>query len=256
MFRPGLRGVRFSPRWWRFAWLIALAFTASPASAAENGRTFGEIFHSGGPVMWILLLQSILLVALVVEGWRRFRLASLRPEAGYQAIHHWVADGDLARAQEECRVRGDLFASAVEVALSRFSRGQEAARDAASDVLHVRSTRMRGWLNYLSAIGVTAPMLGLLGTVTGMIKAFENLGSSGVADMTGLSAAISEVLVTTAGGLIVGIPAFIAYYLMKNHLTDSLVAVEKEVLDLVESLPFGATVGSPVAMTVEDISAE
>jgi biopolymer transport protein ExbB len=254
MFRPALRGVRFSSR--RIFGIMVLAFTTSPAMAVEKGKTFGEVFQSGGPVMWILLLQSILLVALVVEGWRRFRLGSLRPEAGFRAIHHWVAEGDLAHAQEECRVRGDLFASAVEVALGRFSRGQEAARDAASDVLHVRATRMRGWLNYLSAIGVTAPMLGLLGTVTGMIKAFENLGSSGVADMTGLSAAISEVLVTTAGGLIVGIPAFIAYYLMKNHLTDSLVAVEKDVLDLVESLPFGATVGSPVAMTVEDMSAE
>lgn len=205
----------------------------------------GEVFHAGGPVMWVLLVQSILLAALVVEGWRRFRAQSLRPDETFSEIHRWVAEGDLARAQEECRIRNDLFAGALEMALGRFTRGPEAARDAASDVLHVRATRMRGWLNYLSAIGVTAPMLGLLGTVTGMIKAFENLGRSGVADMTGLSAAISEVLVTTAGGLIVGIPAFIAYYLMKNHLTDSLTSVERDVYELVDSLPYGATPEPP-----------
>jgi len=221
-----------------FLFLGALAATAQ---AADGGRTLGDIFHSGGSIMWVLLIQSILLVTLVAEGWRRFRLANLQPAEAHGLVNRLVAEGDLARAQAECSTRTDLYSAAVGGALGRFSRGPDAVRDAASDVLHVRATSMRGWLNYLSAIGVTAPMLGLLGTVTGMIKAFENLGHSGVADMTGLSAAISEVLVATAGGLIVGIPAFVAYYLMKNHLAGSLAEVEKDVFDLVDSLPYGAT---------------
>lgn len=221
--------------------LFFLAASGATASAEGGGRTLGEVFHSGGSVMWVLLLQSILLVTLVAEGWRRFRLAQLRPAETQELVNRLVAEGDLARAQAECRTRPDLYSAAVGGALGRFSRGPDAVRDAASDVLHVRATSMRGWLNYLSAIGVTAPMLGLLGTVTGMIKAFENLGHSGVADMTGLSGAISEVLVATAGGLIVGIPAFVAYYLMKNHLAGSLAEVEKDVFDLVDSLPYGAT---------------
>ncbi|MDX6765405.1 MAG: MotA/TolQ/ExbB proton channel family protein [Candidatus Methylacidiphilales bacterium] len=212
------------------------------SQAAEKGRTLGEVFQAGGPVMWLLLLQSMLLVAVVVEAWRRFRVGELVPAETHRELHRWVGEGDLARAHGESRSRKDLFASAMDAALGRFSKGQEAARDAASDVLHVHATRMRGWLNYLSAIGVTAPMLGLLGTVMGMIKAFENLGHSGVADMTGLSAAISEVLVTTAGGLVVGIPAFVAYYILKNHLADSLATAEKEVFDLVDALPYGAPV--------------
>jgi biopolymer transport protein ExbB len=76
---------------------------------------------------------------------------------------------------------------------------------------------MQVWISYLSVVGVCAPMVGLLGTVTGMIGAFAVLGSSGIGDPSALSAKIGEVLVATASGLIIAIPAFGAYYYLRNR---------------------------------------
>src|SRR5258707_12991960 len=84
------------------------------------------------------------------------------------------------------------------------------------------TSSMQPYISYLSVIGVCAPMIGLLGTVTGMIKAFAKLGSSGIGDPSGLSAAIGEVLVATASGLIIAIPAFGAFYFLRNRASASL----------------------------------
>ena len=79
------------------------------------------------------------------------------------------------------------------------------------------NSHLQTYISYLSVIGVCTPMIGLLGTVTGMIKAFAKLGSSGIGDPSGLSAAIGEVLVATASGLVIAIPAFGAFYFLRNR---------------------------------------
>jgi biopolymer transport protein ExbB len=92
-------------------------------------------------------------------------------------------------------------------------------------------------------IGVCAPMIGLLGTVTGMIKAFTSLGASGIGDPSGLSAAIGEVLVATASGLFVAIPAFGVFYFVKARATGTIHDINDTVNMLFRAMPYGRLAG-------------
>ncbi len=100
-----------------------------------------------------------------------------------------------------------------------------------------------GRASYLSVIGVCTPMIGLTGTVTGMMKAFDKLGSSGVGDPSSLSAAIGEVLVATGAGLFIAIPAFMAYYLVRNRVTKGMHDLQEITNGLFRSFPYDEVAG-------------
>ena len=102
---------------------------------------------------------------------------------------------------------------------------------------------MQTFISYLSVIGVCAPMVGLLGTVTGMIKAFQVLGSSGIGDPSQLSGAIGEVLVATASGLFIAIPAFFAFYFLRNRIARALHDIQDVLAVLFRKMPYDQLAG-------------
>jgi biopolymer transport protein ExbB len=102
---------------------------------------------------------------------------------------------------------------------------------------------MQTWISYLSVIGVCTPMIGLLGTVTGMIKAFATLGSSGIGDPSSLAAAIGEVLVATASGLFIAIPAFGAFYFLRNRAAASIHHIQDTINSLFRKMPYEMLTG-------------
>ena len=109
--------------------------------------------------------------------------------------------------------------------------------------LHKESASMGTQINYLSVIGVVTPMIGLLGTVTGMIKAFSTLGSSGIGDPSSLSGAIGEVLVATASGLIIAIPAFGMFYFLRSRSTTAMHHIQDIINVLFRKMPYEALDG-------------
>ena len=102
---------------------------------------------------------------------------------------------------------------------------------------------MQTYISYLSVIGVCTPMIGLFGTVTGMIKAFAKLGSSGIGDPSGLSAAIGEVLVATASGLVIAIPGFRRFYFLRNRAIGSIHHIQDIVNSLFRKMPYESLAG-------------
>ena len=98
-------------------------------------------------------------------------------------------------------------------------------------------------INYLSVIGVVTPMMGLLGTVTGMIKAFSTLGASGIGDPSSLSGAIGEVLVATASGLIIAIPAFGMFYYLRSRSTTAMHHIQDIINLLFRKMPYDSLAG-------------
>ena len=100
------------------------------------------------------------------------------------------------------------------------------------------STQIQTRINYLSVIGVCTPMIGLTGTVTGMMKAFDNLGASGIGDPSGLAGAIGEVLVATASGLFIAIPAFMFFYVLRNRLQAGIHDLQEYVTALFRKMPY------------------
>ena len=102
------------------------------------------------------------------------------------------------------------------------------------------------FLSYLSVIGVTTPMIGLTGTVTGMMRAFEGLGTEGIGDPSKLAGAIGEVLVATLSGLAIAVPAFMAFYFLRARMVTGIHHVQDIINDLFRKMPWEALQGAHI----------
>ncbi len=121
--------------------------------------------------------------------------------------------------------------------------GKHVAEEGMMGELAKVNGNLQTYISYLSVIGVCTPMIGLLGTVTGMIKAFATLGTSGIGDPGQLAGAIGEVLVATAGGLLIAIPAFGAFYFLRNRAQGAIIHVQDILNSLFRKMPYEALHG-------------
>jgi biopolymer transport protein ExbB len=119
-----------------------------------------------------------------------------------------------------------------------LGEGKVATGEAILAAMHQESSRLNTYISYLSVIGVCTPMIGLLGTVTGMIKAFGNIGAAGIGDPSGLSSAIGEVLTATASGLLIAIPAFGMFYFLRSRSANSMHHVQDILMVLFRKMPY------------------
>jgi biopolymer transport protein ExbB len=205
-------------------------------------------------MIWIAIVAtSVVMVTFIIQLFLQVRRQSLAPKALVEALDESLKAGNFQEAWETCRANAKTYVAAVlGGALERIGRGQEAT-DTALIELGIRESQIFKTRNsYLSVIGVIAPMIGLLGTVIGMMGAFAVLGQSGVSDPRKLAMSIGEVLLATASGLFIAIPAFIFYYYFRNRINDATVYADSELNHLVEDIPFDEVRGMRIG---EDFSA-
>lgn len=237
------------------AWMVFLPHFGfgqeDGGEAPVEDKTFLQVFQSGGLTMYFLLALSIGLVTFSVEGFIKIRLAKLAPPAVIASLRDVISSGNYQQAWQVCDANMCFLSRVVGNGLERIGKGKDIFENAMADVSVKEGARLKSNLNYLSVIGVVSPMFGLFGTVTGMIKAFDTLGSKGVTDFSALSSAISEALVTTAGGLVVGIPAFILYYVLRNQANKLVAAADTEAFLLVEDIPVDQLAGLQVGPQVQ-----
>jgi len=223
-----------------------LALLAAPARAAEDGdggTSIIEMILHGGPLIimiWIAIVTtSIVMVTFIIQLFLQVRRLNLAPKALVAALDESLRAGNFQEAWETCRANAKTYIAAVlGGALERVGRGKDATETALIE-LGIRESQVFKTRNsYLSVIGVIAPMIGLLGTVIGMMGAFSVLGQSGVSDPRALANSIGEVLLATASGLFIAIPAFIFYYYFRNRILDATVYADSELNRLVEDIPF------------------
>lgn len=208
------------------------------AEAAGGGdKSFIQVFLDGGSTMWVLLIGSILTITFAIEGFIKFRVGRLAPPAVMALLQDAVNQGNYQQAVDVANANPCFASRVASAGLQRLGKGRDVVENAMMDTSVLLSTNMKANMNYLSVIGVVAPMLGLYGTVLGMIGAFAELGKGG-ADMGALSGEISVVLVTTAGGLVVAIPAFILYFIIRNFAQSALSMADSEVKLLMEDIPY------------------
>jgi biopolymer transport protein ExbB len=105
---------------------------------------------------------------------------------------------------------------------------------------------MNHYISYLSVIGVCTPMIGLIGTVSGMISAFETLGTSGIGDPSKLASAIGEVLVATFSGLLIAVPAFGLYYFLRNRSSKAIHDIQDTMNSLFRKMPYEQLAGAHI----------
>jgi biopolymer transport protein ExbB len=225
----------------------AAAAEGGEAAATHSSKTLMELFHEGGWVMYPLTLCSVALIWLTVDLWLRTNLKKMAPPAHLAQVQDLFRIGDYVGAYQFCKNNESYFSDVTRVTLSFAGEGHDALEGALYGELNKVNSVIQTRINYLSVLGVCTPMIGLVGTVTGMMSAFATLGTSGVGDPSKLAGAIGEVLVATASGLAVAVPAFMIFYFLRNRLQGSMNGLTEIVTGLFRKMPYehlkGAHVG-------------
>jgi biopolymer transport protein ExbB len=220
--------------------------TGAQAAAAGGQITFWHILTNPSAeavVLWILIIASIMMLTWIIELFMKVRTSKLAPPAVIALLRDAISSGNYQMAYEVCIANPSFLSKIMQSAFENIGTGAHGVAEAMNESFAKQAVRLKSRNNYLSVIGVTAPMIGLTGTVLGMMKAFAVLGQSGVANMTGLSSAISEVLIATASGLAVAIPGFIFFYYFKNAMTTAFADVHAEAKSLLRPIPFDQLLG-------------
>jgi len=235
--------------------LLAPALMAADGEGAAKKKTVLDIIHEGGVVMYILIIASVMIMAFTIEAVIKIRQGRLAPPAVLAQLKDAIVSGNYPSAYQVCVSNPCYLSRIVQAGLERLGRGRDAAEKVMGEVTAKELSGIKSNIQYLSVIGVVSPMVGLTGTVLGMIKAFETLGSSGAADPSKLAGNISEVLVATGTGLFVAIPAFVLYYVFRNRIQTVSVAVDSEINLLFEDIPFEQLTGYRLADYLGNASA-
>ena len=232
-----------------------ITLVQSGASDAESQSGFMSIVLSGGVVgMTILLVLvglSIATAYLLFDQVMTLRRKEILPDGVSDAVRQSLLTGRPAEADAACRRTPSVLSVVLLSGLSELDFGWREVEKAVEDSLAQQSARLMRRIEYLSVIGNIAPMVGLLGTVTGMIFAFQQVASTrGAAGAGDLAEGIYQALVTTVGGLIVAIPSLAIYAVCRNRV-DSLIAEvayqSQHALAPIKRRPSGRTRAASVA---------
>jgi biopolymer transport protein ExbB len=195
-----------------------------------------EIVKAGGIVMVPIILCSILALAITLERLWTLRGAKVVPEELTDKVWRWVENRTLSDKQIGALQLHSPLGRVLAAGLSNRHRDRtlmmEAIDDAGRHVLH----DLERYLNTLGTIASVSPLLGLLGTVTGMIRTFKSITIAGVGTPSAMAGGIAEALITTAAGLIVAIPALVAYRYLRGRVEGLVIEMEKEALKLVQAI--------------------
>jgi biopolymer transport protein ExbB len=224
-----------------FASSNLFAQDAAPVEAApavEQHHTLIDRFIEGGWVMYPITACSIALVWLTVDLWMRTGIKKLAPQAQVAQTQDLFRAGDYVGAYQFCKGNPSPFSNITRVSLSLVGEGHDATEAALFTELNKVNSAIQTRINYLSVIGVCTPMIGLTGTVTGMMSAFSTLSTSGAGDPSKLSGAIGEVLIATASGLFIAVPAFMFFYFLRNRLQVGMSDLQEIVNSLFRKMPY------------------
>ena len=201
-----------------------------------------QLFNSGGWLMWVLLMLGGVTVFIFVERFFAIRKASKGMNMGFMnRIRDAISDGNIQAALEMCRRSNTPIARMVEKGIERLGRPMADVQNAIENVANLEVSRLENGLPYLATIAGGAPMIGFLGTVLGMVQTFMDMSAAGgTVDMALLSGGMYVAMITTVGGLIVGIPAYFGY----NYL---VAAIERLVFRMeANSIAFMDILNQPV----------
>ena len=195
-----------------------------------------EIVRAGGWMMVPIIACSVIAVGIFLERlWTLQRKRVLPPDMTNQLwewLRHNQVDANHIETLQQSSPLGRVLATGLVNRHSPREFLKEAIEDCGRHVVH----DLERYLGPLGTIAAISPLLGLLGTVAGMIRSFTAITSQGVGDPTVLAGGISEALVTTAAGLVVAIPSLIAYRYLRGRVDSLVVLIEKESIRFVDAL--------------------
>jgi len=225
-----------------------------PGAGARAHYMF-EIVKAGGIVMVPLILCSILAAAITLERLWTLRGQRVVPEELVDKVWRWVENRTLSDKQIVALQQHSPLGRVLAAGLANRHRDRslmiEAIEDAGRHVAH----ELERYLNALGTIAAISPLLGLLGTVTGMIRTFKAITVAGVGNPAAMAGGIAEALITTAAGLMIAIPALVAYRYLRGRVDSHVIEMEKESLKLVQAIDRASTTRPPSATDIADAMA-
>ena len=195
-----------------------------------------EIVQAGGWVMLPIIVGSILAFAIILERLWTLQEKRVLPPNLSKEVWALVKDDSLSRKQIETLNNSSPLGQILAAGINNRHRNREVMKESIEDTGRHVVHELNRYLNSLGTIAAISPLLGLLGTVIGMVNVFAAITTHGVGDPGVLAGGISEALITTAAGLCVAIPSLIGYRYLRGRIDALVVQMEREALTLVESL--------------------
>ena len=237
----------------------AVSDNAASAPAKSSGGGFYEIvFGSGivGMLLWFALFgDGALAIYFSIDSSVLIKPDKLMPQRLLNGVQGAMAEGDVVKAMEICQQNPSAMSSIVMAAFQHIEEGFEAIQEAVTAASDLEQEKIQQRLNWISVCGNLGPSLGLLGTVQGMILTFQALASGGAGDASALASSIGQALWTTAGGLIVSIPAITVFYSLRNKANRLILKMTAMTMEILNGLRNVSVEGGEGEMPAEEVQA-
>lgn len=195
-----------------------------------------ELVQAGGWLMFPIMLCSIIAAAICIERFWTLRQEQIVPKNLLAQVWDWIRTNELdSRKLLELKA-GSPLGQILAAGISNHRRGREQMKESIEEVANQVVHELERYLNALGTVAAITPLLGLLGTVIGMIKVFAAIRLEGAGNAAVLAGGISEALITTAAGLTVAIPSLFFYRFFQRRVDELVIIMEQEALKLVEVL--------------------
>ncbi len=220
--------------------LMAQGADAPPPEEEGEKVTLLTVYNDGGWIMHVLLVFSIGTIAVIVYSFIRITPKKMAPKPLHETLVRHMQDHDVGNAYALCQENENSYTNVVGAALLKVNFDRDKANkdsmdQAAGEALDQEEVQQMQWVNYLNNFATIAPMIGLLGTVMGMMEAFGDL-AAGKSEASDLAGGINKAMGTTAGGLIVGIPAMFFYFFFRNRLMGIMSEIQRRASFLIDIL--------------------
>jgi biopolymer transport protein ExbB len=180
----------------------------------------------GGPLMWLILGLAVVAVAVFLERWLSLHRAHINTTDFINGIRNILRRGNINEALSLCEETPGPVPPVIKAGIDNRERSREEIREAMLDVGHSESARLERRLVVLATIAQVAPLIGFLGTVMGMIQMFREIQQATLPSPGQLAGGVWTALLTTAGGLIVAVPAYIAYNFLVTRVQHLVLDME------------------------------
>ena len=198
-----------------------------------------DIILAGGWLMTPILLCSVLSLAIIFERFWTLQRKKVLPASVGPQVQEWASQHALDKNKIEQLRNGSPLGRVLSSALVNRNRPRDVIKEVIQDTGRHVVHELERFLNTLGTIAGVSPLLGLLGTVVGMIKVFSAIVEHGVGEANALAGGISEALITTAAGLTVAIPSYFFYRYFRGQVAEYVISMEQQAIALIEAIERG-----------------
>jgi biopolymer transport protein ExbB len=193
-----------------------------------------ELFLKGGILMYPIAFCSIIAVGIFLERMWVLRRGRVLPRDFLIEVEDLVMRRKRSEAISLCKRNNSSIAHVIRVGIENYGKKRDVIKEKIEEIGRREAASLERYINVIGTIAGISPLLGLLGTVSGMIKSFNIISLQGVADPASLAGGISEALITTAAGLVVAIPTFVIYRYLMNKADSLILEMEENSIRMVD----------------------